>query len=144
MKKWSLTLKVFLSVLAVAILYVLIASIVRVSMGQIEIGMAVTRFFIGSIIGVLVAGIAAGITAIVVAIRKKKKFSLPLKVFLIVAAVCILYVLIASIVRVYVGEISISRAVIRFIIFGLIGGSLVGGVAAGITALAVAIKKLGE
>ena len=144
MKKWSLPLKVFLIVLAVCVLYVLIASIVRVYIGQIAIDMAVTRFTIGSIIGVLVAGIAAGITALVVAIKKKKKLSLTLKVFLIVAAACILYVLIASIVRVYVGEITITRAVVRFIIFGIIGGSLVGGIAAGIAALVVAIKKLGE
>jgi hypothetical protein len=73
-----------------------------------------------------------------------KKWSLTLKVFVIVAAACLLYVLIASIVRVSIGQISILRAVIRFIIFGLIGGSIVGGIAAGITALIVAIKKLGE
>jgi len=72
-----------------------------------------------------------------------KKWSLTLKVFVIVAAVCLLYVLIASIARVSIGQISIIRAVIRFIIFGLIGGSIIGGIAAGITALVVAIKKLG-
>ncbi len=144
MKKMSLPLKVFLIVLAVCVLYVLIASIVRVSIGQIASDMAVTRFIIGSIIGLVLAGIAAGITALVVAIKNKKKLSLPLKVFLIVAAVCILYVLTASIVRVYVGEITTDRAVVRFIIFGIIGGSLVGGIAAGTTALVVAIKKLGE
>ncbi len=52
-----------------------------------------------------------------------KKWSLTLKVFVIVAAVILLYVLIASIVRASIGQISILRAVIRFIIFGLIGGS---------------------
>lgn len=71
-----------------------------------------------------------------------KKWSLTLKVFLIVLAVCILYILIASIVRVSIGQISILRAVVRFIIFGLVGGSVVGGIAAGITALVVAIRKL--
>ena len=70
MKKMSLPLKVFLIVLAVCVLYVLIASIVRVCIGQIAIDMAVTRFILGSIIGALVAGIAAGITALVVALKK--------------------------------------------------------------------------
>ena len=142
MKKWSLTLKVFLIVLAICVLCELIASIVRVCVGQMDIGMAATRFIVGSILGVLVAGIAAGITALVVDI-KKKKLSLTLKVFLIVAVVCILYVLIASIVRVSIGQIEFDRAVIRFII-GSILGVLVAGIAAGITALVVAIKKLGE
>lgn len=73
-----------------------------------------------------------------------KKWSLTLKVFVIVAAVCLLYILIASIIRVSIGQISILRAVIRFILLGLVGGSLVGGIAAGITALVVAIKKLGD
>jgi len=143
MKKWSLTLKVFLSVLAVGVLYVLIASIVRVSIGEIEIGMAVTRFFIGSLIAASVAGIAAGITALVVAIKKKKKLSVPLIVFLIGAAVAILYVLIRTIIRVSTGEISSDMAVWRFII-GSIIYVLGAGVIAGITAVVVAIKKLGE
>ena len=143
MKKWSLTLKVFLIVLAIGVLYVLIRSIIRVSTGEIEIGMAVTRFIIGSIISALIAGIAAGITALVVAIKKKKKLSLTLMAFLIVAAVGILYVLIRSIIRVSTGEISSGMAVMRFSI-GSIISVLAAGIAAGITAVAVAIKKLGE
>jgi Ca2+/H+ antiporter len=143
MKKWSLTLKVFLIVAAACLLYVLIASIVRVSIGEIEIGMAVTRFFIGSLIAASVAGIAAGITALVVAIKNKKKLSLPLMVFLIAAAVAILYVLIRTIIRVSSGEISTGMAVGRFII-GSIIYVLGAGVIAGITALVLAIKKLGE
>jgi RsiW-degrading membrane proteinase PrsW (M82 family) len=143
MKKWSLTLKVFLIVFAIGFLYVLIASIVRVCVGQIEIGMAVQRFIIGNIIGASVAGIAAGITALVVAIKNKKKLSLPLMVFLIAAAVAILYVLIRTIIRVSSGEISTGMAVVRFII-GSIIYVLGAGVIAGITALVLAIKKLGE
>jgi len=143
MKKMSLPLKVFLIVLGVGVLYVLIASIIRVSIGQIAIGMAVTRFIIGSIISVAVAGIAAGITALVVAIRQKKKLSLPLIVFLIGATIAILYVLIRTIIRVSAGEISSEMAVIRFII-GSIMYVAAAGVIAGITALVIAIKKLGE
>ena len=143
MKKWSLTLKVFLIVLAIGVLYVLIRSIIRVSTGEIEIGMAVTRFTIGSIIGVAVAGIAAGITALVVAIKKKRKLSLPLIVFLIGAVVAILYVLVRTIIRVSTGEITSEMAVFRFII-GSIIYVLGAGVLAGITALVLAIKKLGE
>jgi Ca2+/H+ antiporter len=143
MKKWSLPLKVFLIVFAIGFLYVLIASIVRVCVGQIEIGMAVTRFFIGSLIAASVAGIAAGITALVVAIKNKEKLSLPLIVFLIAATVAILYVLIRTIIRVSTGEIEIGMAVFRFII-GSIIYVLGAGVLAGITALVVAIKKLGE
>lgn len=143
MKKWSLPLKVFLIVFAIGFLYVLIASIVRVCVGQIEIGMAVQRFIIGNIIGASAAGIAAGITALVVAIKNKKKLSLPLMVFLIAAAVAILYVLIRTIIRVSSGEISTGMAVVRFII-GSIIYVLGAGVIAGITAVVVAIKKLGE
>jgi hypothetical protein len=143
MKKWSLPLKVFLIVFAIGFLYVLIASIVRVCVGQIEIGMAVQRFIIGNIIGASAAGIAAGITALVVAIKNKKKLSLPLMVFLIAAAVAILYVLIRTIIRVSSGEISTGMAVVRFII-GSIIYVLGAGVIAGITALVLAIKKLGE
>jgi hypothetical protein len=143
MKKWSLTLKVFVIVAAACLLYVLIASIVRVCVGQIEIGMAVQRFIIGNIIGASAAGIAAGITALVVAIKNKKKLSLPLMVFLIAAAVAILYVLIRTIIRVSSGEISTGMAVVRFII-GSIIYVLGAGVIAGITALVLAIKKLGE
>jgi len=143
MKKLSLPLKVFLIVLAVCVLYVLIASIVRVCIGQIAIDTAVTRFIIGSIIGVLVGGIAAGITALVVAIKQKKKLSIPLIVFLIGAVVAILYVLVRTIIRVSTGEITSEMAVFRFII-GSIIYVLGAGVLAGITALVLAIKKLGE
>jgi Ca2+/H+ antiporter len=143
MKKMSLTLKVFLIALAVCVLYVLIATIVRVSIGQIASDMAVTRFIIGSIISLVIAGIAAGITALVVAIKQKKKLSLPLKVFLIAAPVAILYVLIRTIIRVNTGEITTEMAVARFIIGSImyVAGA---GVIAGITAIVVAVKKLGE
>jgi hypothetical protein len=73
-----------------------------------------------------------------------KKWSLTLKVFLIALAVCVLFVLVASIIKVSMGQISILRAIARFIILGLIGGSIIGGIAAGITAIVVAIKKLGK
>ena len=143
MKKMSLTLKVFLIVLAVCVLYVLIASIVRVSIGQIAGDMAVPRFIIGSIIGLVLAGIAAGITALVVAIKQKRKLSLPLMVFLIAAPIAILYVLIRTIIRVNTGEITTEMAVARFIIGSImyVAGA---GVIAGITAIVVAIKKLGD
>jgi hypothetical protein len=143
MKKLSLTLKVFLIALAVCVLYVLIRTIIRVSTGEIDIGMAVTRFIIGSIIGLVLAGIAAGITALAVAIKQKKKLSLPLKVFLILAPLAILYVLIRTIIRVNAGEITTEMAVARFIIGSVmyVAGA---GVIAGITAIVVAIKKLGE
>jgi len=143
MKKMGLPLKVFLIVLGIGVLYVLIASIVRASTGQIEIGMALTRFIIGSIISVIAAGIAAGITALVVAIRQKKKLNLPLIVFLIGAIIAVLYVLIRTIIRVSTGEISTEMAVIRFIIGSImyVAGA---GVLAGITALVIAFKKLGE
>ena len=139
----SLPLKVFLIVLAVCVLYVLIASIVRVSIGQIASDMAMTRFIIGSIIGLVLAGIAAGITALVVAIKQKRKLSLPLMVFLIAAPVAILYVLIRTIIRVNTGEITTEMAVARFIIGSImyVAGA---GVIAGITAIVVAIKKLGD
>jgi hypothetical protein len=143
MKKWSLTLKVFLIVLAIGVLYVLIASIVRISTGEIEIGMAVGRFFIGSIIAAAVAGIAAAITSLVVSIKQKRKLNLPLLVFLIALAIGVLYVLIASIVRLSIGQISKYMFMPRFI-FGSIFSVLGAGVIAGITALVVAIKKLGE
>jgi len=143
MKKMSLPLKVFLIVLGVGVLCVLIASIVRVYIGQIAMDMAVIRFIVGSIISLVVAGIAAGITALVVAIRQKKKLSLPLLVFLIGAVLAVLYVLIRTIIRVSTGEISNEIAVIRFIIGSImyVAGA---GVLAGITALVLAIKKLGE
>ena len=70
MKKWSLTLKVFLIVLAVGVLYVLIATIIRASTGEIESDMVVPRLIIGSIMYVAGAGVLAGITAVVVAIKK--------------------------------------------------------------------------
>jgi hypothetical protein len=143
MKKWSLTLKVFLILLAIGVLYVLVRSIIRVSTGEIEIGIAVTRFITGSIIAAAVAGIAAGITALAVAIKNKKKLSLPLIVFLIGAAVAILYVLIRTIIRVSIGEITSDMVVPRIIIGSIIyvAGA---GVLAGITAIAVAVKKLGD
>ena len=143
MKKMSLPLKVFLIVLGVGVLFVLIASIVRFSIGQIEMDMAVIRFIVGSIISLIVAGIAACITAIVVAIRQKKKLNIPLMVFLIGAIIAVLYVLIRTIIRVSTGEISTEIAVIRFIIGSImyVAGA---GVLAGITAIVVAIKKLGE
>ncbi|MCJ7515251.1 MAG: hypothetical protein MUO89_04665 [Dehalococcoidia bacterium] len=143
MKKWSLTLKVFLIVLAVGVLYVLIATIVRASTGEIEIGMAVGRFIIGSLIAAMVAGFAAGITSLVVSIKQKRKLNLPLMVFLIGAVVAILYVLIRTIIRVSAGEISSDMAMGRFIIGSIIFVSGAG-VLAGITAVVVAIKKLGE
>jgi len=143
MKKWSLTLKVFLIVLSIGILYVLVASIVRVGIGQIEINEAVIRFFSGSIITAYAAGVAASITALVQDIRKKQKLSLILKVFLIAFVACVLLVPIVIIVRVRSGQIESDMAVIIFIIDNIIG-LLVSGVAAGITALVVAIKKLGE
>jgi len=143
MKKLSLPLNVFLIATAACLLYVLIASIVRVCIGQIAIDMAVTRFFIGSIIGLVIAGIAAGITSLAVAIKQKKKLSIPLIVFLIGAVVAILYVLVRTIIRVSTGEITSEMAVFRFII-GSIIYVLGAGVLAGITALVLAIKKLGE
>jgi hypothetical protein len=143
MKNWSLTLLVFLIVLAIGILYVLIRSVIRVSTGEIEIGMAVTRFIIGSVIAAYAAGVAASITALVQDIRKKQKLSLTLKVFLIVFLVCVLLAPIVTIVRVRIGQISSDMAVMILIIDNIIG-ILVAGIAAGITALAQAIKKLGE
>jgi MFS family permease len=143
MKKWSLTLKVFLIVLAVGVLYVLIATIIRAFTGEIEIGMAVGRFIIGSLIAAMIAGFAAGITSLVVSIRQKKKLNLPLLVFLIGAVVAILYVLIRTIIRVNTGEIESNMVVPRLII-----GSIIyvtgAGVLAGITAIVVAIMKLGD
>lgn len=73
-----------------------------------------------------------------------KKWSLPLKVFVIVASIFLLLVLTRNTMRVVIGDLPIIRAVIRFIIVGIAGGSILGGIAAGITALVVAIKKLGE
>jgi MFS family permease len=143
MKKWSLTLKVFLIVLAIGVIYVLIRSIIRFSTGEIEIGMAVARFLIGSVIAAYVAGIAASITALVQDIRKKQKLSLTLKVFLIAFVVCVLLVPIATVLRVRIGQIPSNRAVMLFIIDNIIG-ILIAGIAAGITALVVAIKRLGE
>ena len=143
MKKWSLTLKVFLIVLAIGVLYVLIATIIRASTGEIEIGMAVGRFVIGSLIAAIVAGFAAGITSLVVSIKQKKKLNLPLMVFLIGAVVAILYVLIRTIIRLNAGEIESNMVVPRFIIGSImyVAGA---GALAGITAIVVALKKLGE
>lgn len=143
MKKWSLTLKVFLIALAVCILYVLIASIVRIYTGQIAIDTAVIRFIIGSIGGIILAGVAAVITALVLDIQKKRKLSLTLRVFYIIFAVCVLFVLIADIVRVSVGQLASEMVVISFII-GSTGGVLVAGIAAGITKFVLAIKNLGK
>jgi hypothetical protein len=143
MKKWSLTLKVFLIVLAIGVLYVLTATIIRVSTGEIEIGMAIGRFIIGSLMAAIVAGFAAGITSLVVSIRQKKKLNLPLLVFLIGAVVAILYVLIRTIIRLNAGEIESNMVVPRLII-GSIIYTAGAGVLAGITAIVVALKKLGE
>jgi MFS family permease len=143
MKKWSLSLKVFLGILAVGILYVLIATIVRLSSGQIDTGTAVTRFIVGALIGLVVAGFAAAITKLVVDFKNKKKLNIPLIVFLIGAVVAVLYVLVRTIIRVSTGEIDSDMAVVRFIIGSImyVAGA---GVLAGIAAIVIAIKKLGE
>ncbi|MBM3148446.1 MAG: hypothetical protein FJ008_01575 [Chloroflexi bacterium] len=73
-----------------------------------------------------------------------KKWSMPLKVFVIVASVFLLLVLTRNIVRVVIGDITVVRAVIRFIIGGIVGGSILGGIAAGITALVMNLRKLGD
>jgi hypothetical protein len=143
MKKWSWTLKVFLIVLAVAVLYVLVRTIIRVSTGEIETGMAVTRFLIGTIIGLVIAGIAAGITSLAVTIKQKKKLGIPLIVFLAGAVVAISYVLIRTLIRVNIGEITGGMAVFRFII-GSIMYVAAAGVLAGITKLVLALKNLGK
>ena len=142
MKKWSLPLKVFLIVLAVFILYVLIAGIIRVSTGQVEAYMAVIRFVVGCMGGAILAGVAAAITALVLDFSRKKKLSLTLEVFYIAFVVCVLFVLIAGIIRVFLGQYTYDQTVVRFII-GSIGGILIAGIAAGIAALAGAIKNLG-
>jgi hypothetical protein len=143
MNKWSLTLKVFLILLGIGFLYVLIASIIRVSTGQIDMGMAVGRFIFGILISLIVAGFAAGITSVVVAVKEKSKPSIPLIVFLAGAVVAILYVLIRTLIRVNVGEITSEMAVFRFIIGSIlyVAGA---GVLAGITKLVLAIKNLGK
>jgi hypothetical protein len=69
-----------------------------------------------------------------------KKWSMPLKVFVIVAGIFLLLVLTRNVVRVVMGDLSVIRAVIRFII----GGSILGGIAAGITALVISLRKLGD
>jgi hypothetical protein len=143
MKKWSLTLKVFLGVLAAGVLYVLIATIVRLLIGEIEIIRAVIRFIIGSIIAAYAAGIAASITALIQDMRKKQKLSLTLKVFLIAFLFFVVLVPIVTIIRVHIGQISTYRFVPALVIDNIIG-VLVAGLAAGITALVMAIKKLGQ
>jgi uncharacterized membrane protein len=70
MKKWSLTLKVFLILLAIGVLYVLVRSIIRVSIGEITSDMVVPRIIIGSIMYVAGAGVLAGITTLAVAVKK--------------------------------------------------------------------------
>ncbi len=143
MKKWSLALKVFLIVLAVGVLYILIRTIIRASTGEIETGMAVTRFLIGCVLAAIAAGVAAGITSVVMAFKQKRKLNLPLVVFIIGAVVAVLYVMVRSIIRVSTGEISSDMAVFRFIIGSIlyVAGA---GVLAGITTLVLAIKRLGE
>jgi hypothetical protein len=143
MKKWSLTLKIFLILLGIGFLYVLIATIIRVSTGQIDIGMAVSRFVVGILITLIVAGFAAGITSVAVAITQKRRPSIPLIVFLAGALLAVLYVLIRTIIRVNVGEITTEMAVVRFII-GSILYVAAAGVLAGITKLVLAIKNLGK
>jgi len=143
MRKWSLPLKIFLIILAVGVLYVLIRSVIRVSTEEMEIGRAVGRFIFGSVIAAYAAGIAASITALVLDIRKKEKLSLALKVFLIIFLACALLVPVETYVRVHIGQILKYRAVMYLIIDTMIG-ILVAGVAAGITALVVAVKKLGD
>ena len=73
-----------------------------------------------------------------------KKWSVPLKVFVIVASVFLLLVLTRNIVRVVMEDLTIGRAVVRFIVGGIVGGSILGGIAAGITALVINLKKLGD
>lgn len=73
-----------------------------------------------------------------------KKWSMPLKVFVIVAGVFFLLVLTRNIVRVVIGDLPVARAAIRFIIGGIVGGSILGGIAAGITALVISLRKLGD
>jgi hypothetical protein len=143
MKKWSLTLKIFLILLGIGFLYVLIATIIRFSTGQIDIGMAVSRFVVGILITLIVAGFAAGITSVAVAITQKRRPSIPLIVFLAGALLAVLYVLIRTIIRVNVGEITTEMAVVRFII-GSILYVAAAGVLAGITKLVLAIKNLGK
>ena len=69
-----------------------------------------------------------------------KKMSLPLKVFLIVLGVGVLFILIAGIVRYSTGQIAMDRAVIRLIV-GIILSLIAAGVAADITALVVAFRQ---
>ena len=73
-----------------------------------------------------------------------KKWSMPLKVFVVVAGVFLLLVLTRNVVRVVMGDLSVARAVIRFVIGGIIGGSILGGIAAGITALVISLRKLSD
>ena len=143
MIKWSLPLKVFLGILVAGILFVLIATIVRLSIGQIDAVTAVTRFIVGTLIGLVVAGFASAITKLVVDFKNKKKLNIPLIVFLVGAVVAVLYVLVRQIIRYYTGEIDSDMAVVRFIIGSVmyVAGA---GVLAGIVAIAIAIKKLGE
>jgi hypothetical protein len=105
--------------------------------------MAVGRFIFGILISLIVAGFAAGITSVVVAVKEKRKPSIPLIVFLAGAVVAILYVLIRTLIRVNLGEITSEMAVFRFIIGSIlyVAGA---GVLAGITKLVLAVKNLGK
>ena len=73
-----------------------------------------------------------------------KKWSAPLKVFVIVATVCFVFVLIRNIYAVIDETRPLIGAVVRLMIGGVIGGSVVGGIAAGITALVINLRKLGD
>jgi len=143
MKKWSWPLKIFLIIFVIAILYVLIATIIRLTTGEIEAGRALIRFIIGIALGAAIAGIAAAVTSVVVNAMNKRKPNLTLIVFLSVLAAGILYVGIASIIRVRIGQVSPALVPLRFVIGSFLAAAAAG-LAAGITAIVVAVKKLGD
>ena len=143
MKKWSWPLKIFLIIFVIAILYVLIATIIRFTSGEVEASRALIRFIIGTALGAAIAGIAAAVTSVVVNAINKRKPNLPLIIFLSVLAAGILYVGIASIIRVRIGQVSPALVPLRFVI-GSFMVAVVAGVAAGITAIVTAVKKLGD
>jgi len=143
MKKWGWPLKVFLVIFVIAVLYVLIATVIRFTSGEIEASRAVARFLIGTALGAAIAGIAAAVTSVVIDAINKRKPNLTLIIFLSVLAAGILYVGIASIIRVRIGQVSPALVPLRFII-GSFLAAVVAGVAAGITAIVMAVKKLGD
>ena len=69
-RKLNIPLIVFLIGAVVAVLYVLIRTIIRVSTGEITTDMAFIRFIIGSVMYVAGAGVLAGIAALVLAFKK--------------------------------------------------------------------------